>query len=206
MRTRQIEARRAKDEKFGITGNALAGAKRPEHLLSGLVRCGICGSDYVSMGGRWRCKTSGRQACSNSSITGEQLETRALAGLRDRLLTPEIVSRFAAHLQCELDTQMRTMHGRRDEIEAGLNETRRRIAKLVKQMENDDDLPRSVITRLKALEREEDGLEQELASMPERKWCAYQPTTRPFIVRRSQSSSNTSSRVMPAPPAMRSAR
>ena len=36
------------------------------------------------------------------------------------------------------------------------------------QMEKDDDLPRSVMTRLKDLECEEDRLSQELANLPER--------------------------------------
>lgn len=63
---------------------------------------------------------------------------------------------------------MRSAHSRRDEMEENLIETRRRIAKPVKQMEKDDDLPRSVMTRLKDLECEEDRLFQELANLPER--------------------------------------
>lgn len=169
VKARQLDARAARDAKFHITGNALSGAKRPEHLLSGLVTCGICGADYVSMGGRWRCKAAVRKVCDNSSITGALLETRALAGLRDRLLTPQIVSRFAIHLQQELDSQMRSAHGRRDEMEEGLVETRRRIAKLVDQMEKEHSPPRSLMTRLKDLEREEERLERELAILPERR-------------------------------------
>src|SRR5690606_39429110 len=88
---RSAEARAARDAKFKLTGNPLAGAKRPTHLLSGLVRCGVCGEHYVSTGGRWRCKGTLRKACSNGSILGHQLEERALAGLRDHLLTPEVI-------------------------------------------------------------------------------------------------------------------
>ena len=168
VKARQSEARMARDVKFGITGNPLGGAKRPMHFLSGLVHCGLCGQPFVSVGPRWRCKAAARQACENSSIAGAHLEDRALAGLRDKLLTPEIISRFAVHLQRELDDQMRVAHGRRDEMEASLAETRRRIAKLVKQMEEEDDLPRSVMTRLKDLEREEERLEKELTNLPER--------------------------------------
>ncbi len=169
VKSRQVEARKAMKDKFCTSGNALAGTKRPQHLLTGLVRCGVCGSHYISMGaGRWRCKGAMNQACNNGSIAASQLEDRVLAALRDHLLSPEIVSRFAVHLQRELDSQLRTVHSRRDEVAADLGEKRRRIAKLVKQIEEDDDLPRSVITRLKDLEREEDRLEQELVDLPER--------------------------------------
>jgi site-specific DNA recombinase len=168
VKARQVEARAARDVQFGIDGNPLAGAKRPTHFLSGLVRCGACGQPFVSVGPRWRCKAAGRQACANSSITGEHLEARTLAGLRDRLLTPEIVSRFAVHLQRELDSEMRTAHGQREETETSLVETRRRIAKLVKQIEEDDDCPRAVMTRLKDLDRQEAELDRALATLPER--------------------------------------
>ncbi len=164
----QIEARAKRDSQFGLTGNPLSGAKRPGHLLSGLVVCGVCGQPFVSAGPRWRCKAAHRQACDNSSITGEQLEQRALTGLRDHLLTPDIVRRFAVHLQRELDTQMRAAHGRHDEMEATLTETRRRIAKLVRQVEEEEDLPRSILGRLKDLEREEERLVDELSRLPER--------------------------------------
>ena len=168
VKNRQVEARAARDEKFGLAGNARSGDKRPQHLLTGLVKCGVCGGDYIGMNaGRWRCKAAMRKVCSNGSITAAELEDRALAGLCDRLLTPEIVGRFAVHLQRELDSQMRAAHGRHDELEAFLVETSRRIAKLVKQMEEDDDLPRSVMARLKNLERDEERLERELANLPE---------------------------------------
>ena len=159
VKVRQAQAPAARDAQFGINGNSLSGAKRPDHFLSGLVRCGVCGQPFVSAGPRWRCKAAGRKACANASITGEHLEARALAGLRERLLTPEIVSRFAVHLQGELYAQMRNADWARAELKATLAETQRRIAKFVKQIEKEDDCPRSVMTRLKDLEREEERLE-----------------------------------------------
>jgi chromosome condensin MukBEF ATPase and DNA-binding subunit MukB len=117
---------------------------------------------------RWRCKAALHQACSNKSITGEHLEARALAGLRSRLLTPEIINRFAQHLQAELQNQQRSAHKRRDDLEAALVEARSRAAKVLKRIEEDDDAPRSLSARLKELEAEEDRLNEELASSPDR--------------------------------------
>ena len=141
VKARQSEARAARDVRFNLTGNPLAGAKRPAHFLSGLVRCGVCGDAFVSVGGRWRCKAAGRQACSNNSILSEHLEQRALAGLRDRLLAPEIISRFAVHLQRELDAQQRLAHGRRDELESTLVDAKQRAAKILQRIEEDEYAP-----------------------------------------------------------------
>lgn len=141
VKARQSEARAARDVRFNLTGNPLAGAKRPAHFLSGLVRCGVCGDAFVSVGGRWRCKAAGRQACSNNSILSEHLEQRALAGLLDRLLAPEIISRFAVHLQRELDAQQRLAHGRRDELESTLVDAKQRAAKILQRIEEDEYAP-----------------------------------------------------------------
>ena len=99
----QVEARSARDAKFKLTSNPLAGAKRPAHMLSRLVTCGICGAPFLATGaGRWRCKGHRTGTCDNGSIITTELETRALAGIRGRLLTPALIKRFAALLQQEL--------------------------------------------------------------------------------------------------------
>lgn len=69
------------------------------------------------------------------------MEERAVAGLKNRLLTPEIINRFAIHLQRELDEQLRGAHGRRNEIEGALIETRARAANILRRIEEDEDAP-----------------------------------------------------------------
>ena len=70
----------------------LSGAHRPKSLLSGLVFCGLCGGPYTLRGqDRFACSahvTNG--SCINGrSIARPELEDRALAGLKDRLMAPE---------------------------------------------------------------------------------------------------------------------
>ena len=168
MKARQLEARAARDEKFKLTANPLAGAKRPKHLLSELVTCGACGDIFIATGaGRWRCRSNRTGGCTNGSVSTAELEERVLAGIRERLLTPALVERFANELQYELEVAHRASGPTRQRIEVELVDTRSRIAKLVRRIEDDDDAPRALIQRLKELQASELRLAQELASAPE---------------------------------------
>lgn len=168
VEVRQADARATRDEKFKLTGNPLAGAKRPGHLLSDLVVCGVCGGPFIGTGGRWRCKAAMRQACDHASIRIDQLESRVLAGVREQLLTPEIIGKFARALQQELDNQQQLADAGRGEVDTRLADVRDRIARLNRRIEEDEDAPRMLITRLKALESEESELVAAVTHAPAR--------------------------------------
>jgi site-specific DNA recombinase len=180
VKERQLEARAARDEKFGITGNPLAGAKRPTHLLSELIFCGACGDKFVATGaGRWRCRNHRGAGCSNGSVTTAELEERVLRGLRERLLSPALISSFAAELQKELDRAVHDTGSPRAAIEVELADTRSRIAKLVQQVEKDDDVPKAIIERLKQLEEFEARLLSNHSTTPDARSCVFQRTIPP---------------------------
>ena len=167
VKARQVKARSARDAKFKLTGNPLSGAKRPTHLLSGLVTCGVCGAPFLATGaGRWRCKSHRTGSCDNGSITTTELEARALTGIRDHLLTPALIKRFAVILQQELAVATQAGNAERATAEHELAETRSRIANLVKRIEENDDAPRALTTRVKDLEIEELRLEEIIAGTP----------------------------------------
>lgn len=66
------------------------GSKRARHLLSGLIRCSCCESNYTISGNDYyRCAgQKERGTCSNTvSVREEPLETATLAILQSRLLT-----------------------------------------------------------------------------------------------------------------------
>ncbi|WP_425057366.1 recombinase family protein [Sphingomonas oligoaromativorans] len=167
VKRRQTEARAARDAKFKLTANPLSGAKRPAHLLSGLVTCGCCGGVFVGTGGRWRCKAAMRQACTNASIRITELEDRVLSGVRDRLLTPAVIERFATALQQELDADRIASGSERAGLQAQLDEVRSRIARLARRLEEDEDAPRTLVERLKELESQEFDLVGALTEVPE---------------------------------------
>ncbi|MDR0807802.1 MAG: recombinase family protein [Gemmobacter sp.] len=79
-------------------------ARRPVHLLSGLMRCGVCGGTVtIVMPGRFGCVSHRRGgSCTNKrTIRRDKLEARVLAGIREKLVSPErvrdAVAAFAAH-------------------------------------------------------------------------------------------------------------
>ena len=75
--------------------NQLSGARRSKSLLSGLIFCGCCGGPYSLRGAdRFACSNHiSKGTCDNSrSIAREELEQRVLAGLKDRMMAPEIAA------------------------------------------------------------------------------------------------------------------
>ena len=166
VKARQLAARAERDVKFKLSGNPLSGAKRPGHLLTGLVICGSCGENYVaSGGGRWRCREARAANCRNGSITGAELEERVMAGLQRKLLRPDLISRFADAFQKELKAKQTGDGIRRADVESRLAEIRASIAKLTRQLESVDEQPRSVLRRLVEPESGEDALAADLVAM-----------------------------------------
>ncbi|MDK8875271.1 recombinase family protein [Paracoccus sp. SSJ] len=75
--------------------NRLNGTHRPKTLLSGLVFCGCCGGPFSIRGSdRFACSTHvTKGACSNTrTILREDLERRVLAGLKERMMAPEVAA------------------------------------------------------------------------------------------------------------------
>ena len=75
--------------------NRLSGTRRPRSLLSGLIFCGCCGGPYSLRGAdRFACSNHiGKGTCSNGrTIPRAELESRVLAGLKDRMMSPEVAA------------------------------------------------------------------------------------------------------------------
>ena len=70
---------------------------RPKRLLSGLIKCSACGSDYiVANATTWGCGSHrAHRGCINARrIADKGLERRILVALRDQMLDPEAVALF----------------------------------------------------------------------------------------------------------------
>ncbi len=103
--------------------------KRAQHLLSGLIKCGVCGSNFTISGkDYYRCAgAKERGTCSNrSAVRVTPLENAVLATLQKQLLTAEMAEMF-------------------------VTEFRRELAKLAKDT---DDVEREAQRRLRTIEAE----------------------------------------------------
>ncbi len=143
----------------------LNGAHRPRSLLSGLVFCGCCGGPYTLRGqDRFTCSahvTNG--SCANSrSIARSELEDRALAGLKDRLMAPEAAAEAMRAYAEEINRLNRT----RRASGAGHRTELARIGRTLKsmlQVIEDGGYTRGMTDRMRDLEAREDELKALLA-------------------------------------------
>ena len=111
-------------------GAAIAERRRPRHLFSGLVRCGVCGSGYSMISkdllGCSRRRNNG--TCSNAlNIRRDALEASVLSGLRDNMLQPAMFKEF-----CEAYTK----ETNRLRMDAGASQetTRTELARVERQI------------------------------------------------------------------------
>jgi hypothetical protein len=88
-------------------GRRLGALRRPKWPLAGLVRCGRCNGPMSVMGadGRLGCANHvERGTCDNPrTILRDRLLGRVLAGIKDRLLAPDLVDQFVATFVAEVN-------------------------------------------------------------------------------------------------------
>ncbi len=149
--------------------NSLNGAHRREYLLSGLLECGVCGGGFTIIdASNYGCATNrSKGTCSNDlKVRREELERRVLDGLRERLLAPELVEKFARIYQEEVNRLAAEKTRYRAEDEGRLEAVGRKIASIIRAIEDGMYQP-SMKERMAELEAEKAMLEQRLASTPE---------------------------------------
>ncbi len=108
-------------------------SNRSKHLLSGLIKCGTCGSSYTMAGkDYYRCaRNRERGTCDNAaSVRVAAVEDAVLlSALQTELLTPDLVRLFSEEFQREVERLTRN----RDEFEP---EARARLAELEVEIGN----------------------------------------------------------------------
>jgi site-specific DNA recombinase len=75
--------------------NRLNSARRPRSLLSGLIFCGCYGGHYSPRGADrfvYSAHVANGSCANGRTIPREELERRVLAGLKDRMMAPEVVA------------------------------------------------------------------------------------------------------------------
>jgi hypothetical protein len=83
-------------------------ARRPSYLLSGLLKCGVCGGGFSKISrSHYGCSTArNKGTCDNLlTVRRDELEAKVLDGLKDQLMHPELVTTFIEEFHKELNRQ-----------------------------------------------------------------------------------------------------
>ena len=159
VKERQQEVRNASNQPS--SGSRIAAMRRQKFLLSGLLICGECTGSYSVVAqdyyGCRRHRASG--ICSNRSmIKREILEKRVLSGIKQQLLTSEMVREFVAEFRSEWNRLTREQGDAHQKRANELVSIKRRIAGIINAIEDGEWTP-SLKQRLRELEQRQGELE-----------------------------------------------
>jgi site-specific DNA recombinase len=108
--------------------------RRPRHLFSGLLTCGRCGGPVtIIQADKWGCSRH-REAglCSNGRmLRNDTLERRVMAGLKDRLLAPELVEEYVRAYHEHATTLVRDLKRKQERLSGGLRAAEAKVKHLV---------------------------------------------------------------------------
>ena len=143
-------------------------ANRPVRLLSGLLTCGCCGGKYgIVTPNRYACLNHHRRgACDNGrSITGDKLELRVLAGLKEKLVSSEAVAEAVKAYAEEMNRLNRDRRAQAESDRKALAKIEKSIAGIIAAIEDGMYQP-SMKTRMDDLERQRADITACLAQTP----------------------------------------
>jgi hypothetical protein len=149
-----------------------AGGK-PRFLLSGLLRCAVCGAHYIMSNARnYTCSSyvnGGTGACSNSvHVRRDHAEDVLLAPIREGFLAPERVERMAAEMEVYFAEQLQRRAACAKDAPKELRDLEARIARLRERLERGDpDLTTDEL--LAAIERAEAKRRELMNTLPDAK-------------------------------------
>jgi hypothetical protein len=164
----QVEAARVANKRKAVAGAALASARRPRTLLSGLLFCGCCNGSYARRGqDRYACTNHVLgNGCDNArTIARATLENRVLAGLREKLMTPEAAAEAMRSYVAGTNRLNRERRDSAHAIRRELAEIKKTTKEIVGIIEKGG-WYKALSERLGELEKREDELNARLTDVP----------------------------------------
>ncbi len=148
-------------------------AKRSKHLLSGLLKCGVCGQSFISKGTykngvRVECSTSRESgSCShNRTYYLEAITKLVFEGLSDRLRSPEAIRIYLEEYRAERQ-RLAEKEGRdRDKLARQLGSIENQLVRLVDSIAEGHVHWRAVAGKMDTLEADKLRLTRELEAIP----------------------------------------
>jgi site-specific DNA recombinase len=109
-------------------------ARRPNYLLSGLLKCGACGGGFSKISqSHYGCSTARNKGpCDNLlAVRRDKLEATVLDGLKHQLMHPELVAAFVDEFHREINRRRAEGDGCRDRTARDLEKAEREIGRLI---------------------------------------------------------------------------
>ena len=137
-------------------------------LLSGLLRCGVCGRPYSAQGAKsgqfayYICGTlfrEGAGTCSARYLNAPRLETFVVEKIRERILNEETIVTLVTLVAEEIDAMAGELSGRLEVVEAELSDVRKRLEKLYEAIETSELTLEVLSPRILSLRHREEQLE-----------------------------------------------
>ena len=139
-----------------------------QYLLSGLLRCGVCGRSYSAQGAKsgqfayYVCSSllrEGAGACRNGRyLNASKVEDLVIEKVRERILTEETITELVTLVAEEIDNLAGEVNGRLTAITAELSDVETRLENLYQALETQQ-LPIEVLSpRILSLKSRQDQL------------------------------------------------
>ena len=137
-------------------------------LLSGLLKCGVCGRPYSAQGAKsgqfayYICGTlftEGAGTCSARYLNAPRLEAFVVEKIRERILTEETVVALVTLVAEEIDAMAGELSDRLEVVDAELGDVRKRLERLYEALETSELTLEVLSPRIFSLRHREEQLE-----------------------------------------------
>ena len=137
-------------------------------LLSGLLKCGVCGRPYTGQGAKsgqfayYICGTlyrEGAGTCSARYLNVPRVEDFVVEKIRERILTEETITELVTLVAEEIDKVAGELSGRLEVIDAELGDVRKRLERLYEALETSELTLEVLSPRIFSLRHREEQLE-----------------------------------------------
>ena len=137
-------------------------------LLSGLLKCGVCGRPYSAQGAKsgqfayYICGTlfrEGAGTCSARYLNAPRVEDFVVEKIRERILTEETIVELVKLVAEEIDAMASELSGRLEVIDAELGDVQSRLQRLYEALETSELTLEVLSPRIFSLRHREEQLE-----------------------------------------------
>jgi site-specific DNA recombinase len=113
---------------------------KPKYLLSGRLKCGACGANYILSDARsYACSSYMNGCCSNGArVRRDALETIIVGEIKDELLSPNRAKRLAAEMQKRFQEGAAAAVRRKADVPRELSELDARLDRLRERLRKGD--------------------------------------------------------------------